>query len=437
MIVKRAIMILLGLLLLMGPVTAYYADIFTFTPSDASKVWIIADTGQQNVIRLFAKNSTHGPIMNAPVTFTLDNALLGTISPLITSTDNNGEALCTFTVNSTHPTSGTARITADVIFTEDATGATYHTIMNWDQQIDHNVPYTAIFAYSNEVAVESVMPVKLSIFDRWDNRVDDKRPAPAHNLTLHVNGPSPPNDCGFTDYGLVHDNKFDLDPNGEVSVSITPATKPGWHYILMDSMGSIPEQMKMFNTVTSGDPCSMTQFFSPDTLTPLVSNATVPADGTSTFSFYYTLYDKYGNPTRNQTIWVNTSVPGEEQLRVSLENGQVWSTYGPKSFSGMYTINAVAVRNTSLHLSKYIQFVNTSPTNLGLSANPETMPSRDANPLIYSSVSAKVTDDSGNGAPREVVTFTLHGMTKSPVDANETKYASFDSSTTIPLSCLQ
>jgi len=314
MIVKRAIMILLGLLLLMGQVTAYYASPpgTSFLPSDPTKIWIIADVGQQNVIKLVAYNNTPGyvgPIENTQVAFGIDNPLLGTISPLSTSTDTNGEALCTFTVNSTHPTSGTARITADVISTEGATGgATYHTILNWDQKIDHNVPYNAVFAYANEGDVESVIPVKISIFDRWDNRVDNKRPAPTHQLTLHVNGPSPPNDCGFTDYGLVHDNKFDLDPNGEVSVSITPATKPGWHYILMDPMDSIPEQIKMFTTVANGVPFSMTQSFSPDG----VPYATVLADGTSQFTFYYNLYDKYGNPTQNQWIWINTSVPGKK-----------------------------------------------------------------------------------------------------------------------------
>ncbi len=343
MIVKRVVMILLGILLLLGPVAAYYANPSggtLFLPSDSTKTWIIADVGQQNVIKLVAYNNTPGfagPVKNAQVSFTLDNPLLGSINPRSTATDNGGEALCTFTVNGTHPTSGTATITAEIIST-DGGSATYLTILPYIQRIDHNVPYKASFSYSNEGTVESVIPVNISIFDRWDNQVDDKRDGPGfHNITLHVNGPSPPNDCGFTNYGLVHDKKFNLDLNGEVSVSITPATKPGLHYILMDPMGSIPDQMKMFNTVATGVPFSMTQFFSPDSYPP---PATVLADGTSKFNFYYTLYDKYGNPTRNQSVWINTTVPGEETLRKSLENGQVWSTYGPKSFTGQFTIYA-------------------------------------------------------------------------------------------------
>ena len=438
MIVKRAFLILLGLLLLMGPVAAYYASPTggtMFSPSDPAKVWIIADVGQQNVIKLLAYNNTHSsPIINAPVTFSIDNPALGTISPVSTATDANGVALCTFTVNTSHPTSGTARITADVVSYEGATGgATYHSILNWDQRIDHNVPYNAMFDYSTSGAVESVIPVSISIFDRWGNKVDNKYEIaqvptlPSHNITLHVNGPSPPNNCGFTDFGLVHDLKFNLDSNGMVTVNITPATKPGWHYILMDPMGSIPEQMKLFNTVANGIPFCMTQSFSPDG----DPYATVLADGTSTFNFYYTLFDRYGNPTRDQQVWINTTVPGEETLRQSIENGQIWSTYGPKSFTGLYTINATPVRNASLKLSKVVRFYNTSPTQIELSANPETMPSKDANPLIYSNISAKVMDVMGNGVAGEQVTFTFHDVTNTPSTANVTTAPSLSSTTAI------
>ena len=429
MIVKRVIFILLCLILLTGPVTAHYADISTFEPIDASKVWIIADTGQQNVIKLVAKNSTDGPLNNARVTFTLDNTLIGTISPLITSTDNNGEALCTFTVNATRPTSGTATITADVVPSDGAD----HKIVSWPQKIDHNVPYKAIFDYSNKVAVESVLPFKISIFDRWDNQVDYRyeieKALPRHNLTLHLNGPTPPNDCGFTDFGLVHDKKLELDTNGEVTVSITPATKPGWHYILMEPMGSVEQQMKLFETVAGGVPFKMEQTFSPDG----APYATVLADGMSQFNFVYTLYDKYGNPTVGQSIMINiTSLervePNQNIIVTSLEQGQVWSTHGPKSFTNKYFINATPVMNKSIFLEKTIRYYNTSASNLDVSGNPESLASRDANTLIYSIISAKVTDIMGNGVANEIVTFTLHDLTNSPVVANETKNASFSSS---------
>lgn len=423
MIVKRVFLILLGILLLLGPVTAYYASSTSFLPSDPAKIWIIADTGQQNVIKLVATNATYGPVKNAPVTFTVDNPLLGTVTPISTSTDNNGEALCTFTVSSTDPTSGTARITADVVSSDGATN--YHTIVTWNQKIDHNVPYKASFVVPAEGTVESagtrsVIPFKVSITDRWDNIVDDRyeieKSLPSHALTLHVNGPSP-NNCSFTDFGLDRDHTFNLDTNGQVITSITPATKPGWHYVRMEPMGSIPEQMKMFNTIADGIPFSMTQEWIPDGTGGFPP--TVTTNG-GTFSYYYRLLDKYGNPTRNQYIWINTSVPGEEQLRFSLENGEVWSTYGPKPYTSLFTIEATPVANPSLQLSKIVRFYSNDPQGLDLTVNPHSMPSRDANPNIYANITAKVTDIMGNGVGGQSVTFRISDVTNSAAEVSLT-----------------
>ena len=138
---------------------------------------------------------------------------MGSISPKSTAINNNGEALYTFIVKNTHPTSGTATITANIIST-DGGSAMYQTILPYIQSIDHNIPYKAIFTYSNEGTVESVVPVKIPIFDRCDNQVDENRRGLIHNITLNVNRHTPPNDCGFTDYGLAHDKNFLLDSNG-------------------------------------------------------------------------------------------------------------------------------------------------------------------------------------------------------------------------------
>jgi hypothetical protein len=427
--VKREFLILLALLLIIGPVSAYYADTTSFGPSNPSSVWIIADIGQQNVITLVATNSTYGPVINAPVTFSLDKPLLGTISRVNTQTDSSGKANCTFTVNSTHPTSGTVTITATLTSTEGAsTGATYKTIGTWAQYIDHNVPYTATFSYPTQVGLENVVPVNISITDRWGNGVDSRYETyyslPSHNVTLHVNGPSPPNNCGFTNFSLVHDKNFNLDAYGNLIVNITPATVPGWHYLLMDPMGSIPVQERLFDTIANGKPFVMTSLFSPGGF----PYPTTYADGTSQFNFYYTLLDRYGNPTQNQGIQVTAS-DGTSATLTTIQNGEAWSTYGPKSFTGYYNINATAVGNTSLWSNQTVRFYNTSPENIDISANPQSIPSRDALPSIYSNISAKITDVLGNPVATVPVYFTLHDITDSPVSANETMNASFSTST--------
>jgi hypothetical protein len=431
MTVKRELLMLLGLLLIMGPVSAYYADSTSFGPSNPSTIWIIADNGQQNIINLVATNTSskyYGPVTGAQVTFALDKPLLGTISPTQTQTDSNGKASCTFTVNSTQPTSGAVTITATIISKDGSTGATYVTIRTWIQYIDHNVPYTASFSYPTLVGLENFVPVNITITDRWGNLVENQYEnyykLPAHNLTLHVNGPSPPNNCGFTNFGLVHDKNFNLDSYGNVSANITPATTPGWHYILTDPMGSIPVQERLFDTIANGKPFKMTSLFSPGG-SPY---PTTYADGTSQFNFYYTLLDRYGNPTQNQGIQVTAS-DGTSATLTTIQNGEAWSTYGPKSFTGYYNINATALGNTSLRSNQTVRFYNTSPVNIDLSANPQSIPSRDAMPSIYSNISAKITDVLGNPVATVPVYFTLHDITDSPVSANETKNASFSTST--------
>ena len=94
-------------------------------------------------------------------------------------------------------------------------------------------------------------------------------------------------------------------------------------------------------------------------------------------------------------------------------------------------INATAVGNASLQTTKQVRFYNTSPQNIDVSANPQSMPSRDALPAIYGNVSGKVTDVMGNGVSGETVYFTLHDIKDSPLSANETKNASFSSSSKV------
>ena len=311
----------------------------------------------------------------------LTNPRPGTISPTQTQTDSNGKASPTFTVNSTQPISGTVTITATIISKDGSTGATYVTTRTWVQYIDHNVPYTATFSYPTLVGLENFVPVNITITDRWGNLVDDQYEnyykLPAHNLTLHVNGPSPPNNCGFTNFGLVHDKNFNLDSYGNVSANITPATTPGWHDILTDPMGSIPVQEKMFDTIANGKPFKMIQGWSPDG----ILYATVVA-GTGQFNFNYTLYDRYGNPTQAQNVLISAS-DGTSLTIPTQENGEAWSTFGPKTFTGIYNINTTTTGNASLWANKTVRFYSANPTNLFVSANPLSMPSRDANSLIY------------------------------------------------------
>jgi hypothetical protein len=447
MLVKRTILILLSLLILTGTVNAYYANpgpaaTHFVNPVGPEVQWIIADIGQQNTITLVAYNTTYGqPVKNTVIIFSVDDPSLGSMSPQTVMTDASGTATSNFIVNSTQPKSGTATVTAMIQSTEGPgnSGVSYATTLSWDQKIDHNNPNTAEFSYDTYGDVASVLPVSIVVTDRWGNLIDDRfekahTPAlPLHNLTLHINGPSPPNDCGFTDFDLVHDHEFSLDPNGELALNITSATKPGWHYILMDPMGNMPEQMKLFNTVSRNIPFSIAQVYDPDG----DPYPTVYADTTHKFVFYYTVYDKYGTPTTDQNIKVmitsldrDEGVPQENTL-ISGANGQNWSSFGPKSFTNRYSINATTERNSTIWANKTVRFYSASPSNIDVSANPQSMPSFDANPNIYSNISAKVVDVMGNGVGGVEVSFAITGNTKDPADATVTTPSSFSKTSTV------
>jgi len=447
MLVKRIMVVLLFFIILTGTVSAFYADPGTGGTRIVNIVgpdqgWIVADLGQQNVISLVAFNTTAGnPVKNADVAFSVDDITLGSVSPLAATTDTTGTATTTFVVNSTKPKSGTARITAIITSHEGNgnSGVPYTTTLTWDQKIDHSQPYTADFAYDTYGDVASVFPVNIVVMDRWGNLIDDqyeKAHTPAlgsHNLTLHVNGPSPPNDCGFTDFALVHDHEFSLDSYGELGFNITSATKPGWHYILMNAMGAMPEQMKLFDTVSRNPPFAITQVYDPDG----DPYPTVTADTIQKFTFYYTVYDQYGTPTTDQDILVTvTSLDRDEgaptqKILISGANGQNWSNFGPKSFTNRYSINATTVRNSTIWANKTVRFYSAAPSNIDVSANPQSIPSFDANPNIYSNISAKVVDIMGNGVGGVDVSFEITSGSKDPVDSTITTPASFSKTSTV------
>jgi len=126
----------------------------------------------------------------------------------------------------------------------------------------------------------------------------------------------------------------------------------------------------------------------------------------------YTLYDKFGNPTNNQYIWVNTSVSGEEKKFRSNNLGQVLLQYGPRSSIGVINITTTAISNsTYVTSSQTVEFMNTGAEIISLTANPDTLASLDANPSRFSDILATVADRSGNAVAGETVNFTIANIT--------------------------
>ncbi len=386
MSVKTGIFIVICLLFLVGTGTAYIADTSTISASDS---WVIANRVDQTGITVFALNATNGAVKHALVVFSVDDPKYGSITPASDITDNSGRARSTFKVNRT---SGAVNITAKI--SSDG----YTVMRNVTVNIDHNTPYYAYFSHPLSATVGTEVPFNVSITDYWGNLIDNRRGP--HTISLHVHGPVP-DDCNFVGYG--HDIPgLTLDPNGNQSVSVKLTTKVGPNNILMDAFGNIPDKLEWINADTNGIPFSITQEYIPTGSPPAL-----PADSSSKFTIIYSLRDRYGNPAGLQWVWVNTSVPGEENKFQSNNNGQITITYGPKSSVGVINITATPLTNSTIPVSKIVEFTNTAATNMEMTANPETMASRDVDPLIISDITATVTDDLGNPVENELVTFSL------------------------------
>jgi hypothetical protein len=392
---KAGILLIICFLFLIETVAAVgIPDTVTVT---TDKPWIIANNGDQSTITVKVTNTTpgfNGDVQGVTVNLVVDPQY-GTLSPATITTNLSGMASSTFKVKTK---SGAAQINATI----PATAISDSVIQN----IDHDSPYYPYFSHQLSGTVASEVSFNASITDRWGNPIDRRRGP--HNLTLEVHGPTP-DDCGFAEAGYNHTISQPLDANGNTSVMIRLTTKVGPNNILMNALGSIPDKLEWINADTNGIPFSMTQFVSPSGSPP-----SIPADGTSFFTIVYTLFDKYGNPTNEQSIWVNTSVSGEEKKFLSNNLGQVTIQYGPRSSIGEINIIATAVSNTSVNSSQWVKFKNTGAEIISLTANPDVMPSQDANPSFVSDVIAMVADQSGNAVPGEIVVFTIEDVTYNP-----------------------
>ena len=137
---KAGFLILLGLLLIIGTVSASVADLSSSIVS--GKEWPVANSVDSAVITVTAKNSTTAPplVGNAQVIFTVDDGNYGFFSPGTVMTDINGIATTTFM---TKTKSGTAVITASITSTDMYGTKTQAVTLN--QKIDHDTPHSAVF----------------------------------------------------------------------------------------------------------------------------------------------------------------------------------------------------------------------------------------------------------------------------------------------------
>ncbi|MFA4877280.1 MAG: hypothetical protein WC586_07690 [Methanoregula sp.] len=405
---SAGILITISLLLLAG--TAGAAGIPDTLLVSTDTLWLAANNADQSVITITLTNTTpgyNGEVPGVTVNLAVD-PLYGTLSPATVITDPSGRASSTFRTSTRSGAPQITAATADPVLSNS-------TIQN----IDHDA-LTPAFTPATGVVGE-VIPFRVSITDQWGNPIDNRRSD--DTVSLSVTCPLP-NDCSFVGYG--HSYSSHPDSNGNLNIPLQLGTRTGVTSIVMNPVQDIGEH-EAFITTSAGEPVSLTREISPS-IVPPYSIPTVPV-GTGVFYFRYTLLDSFGNPVKDQSLSIHTSL-GEDLPFETTTNalGQTpILSYGPKGTVSNIIITATVV-DTSLTDQFEVAFTTAEPKDMVLSVTPQTLASLEYESASQADVVARVLDTFGNPVSGQEITFTL-GFTRGTNWNADPTLASFSGTT--------
>ena len=378
----------------------------------SSKEWLVANNVDSALLTL---RDNSNPIQAISVEFNVNNTDMAAINrvPVTIGQDGIGTSLLYSKTKS-----GVVEVYANVTYKTDRSNTSeplkylYYTIL---QKIDHDTPYAIApdDTFPNGVVtVGTQLPITIHITDYWGNLVENRNPATLEKINMSIQGS--PGDLAVLKNGgsWVNAMEIPVDSQGNFNTTLKISTRPGFQSILVKPLAMpISEKPYYVRGVANGVPetvISRVEIAEGGIGSSEVSPPYIEADGFSRYFVTYTLYDQYGNPVSDRILNFSTTIPGEEQfLPATTDLGEVRIYYGPKDQVGTVTLNAVSVDNPNATASDTVKFINSTATEMLVTANPETMPSIDAVPGFTSEIMAKVIDENGNGVPGETVTFTL------------------------------
>ena len=388
--------IILGLLMLVGSVSSA-----TLIPDQvvvhSNREWVVANGTDSSIITALVYNHSSPFTEQITVIFECDNQTYGTTNPT-TRVTTLGQTSTTFTASTK---SGEAVIRVSVRYYDQA-GELREVTSSYIQKIDHDTPYDVSYKYyKDRVTVGETTPVVIGLTDRWGNPIDNRNIVE----TVRFAGPKGTT-AGFVEGAgslLLETINVPVNATGYTEAQFRVDTVPQENIIRIEPPKNADDLYATIMGISNAPPVEIFQTINPDVGTPPY----LPADGTSKFYINYTLIDKYGNPSSGRTLWINTSLPGENKTVTSNTYGQISITYGPKYSIGNITIFAASVDNPSANCSRKVRFISTAPVSMLLTANPQSMPSLDVNGTTTAQVIAKVIDEAGNPVENQTVTFQL------------------------------
>ena len=307
-------------------------------------------------------------------------------------------------------TAGTATITATVTVPGTTTAPVVQT---YSQNISADIPASGTNSYQGSASVGSITDITIRVTDKNGNPVNSKKKknlvtfttTPAGNNGFLAPSPVATNALPGTAKTKVKTLAVALNDSGYADVNFVLNTGPGDNYVLIAPPSPLMSTLIDIQGLPNLPPSSITQTISPGGNPP-----TLITDGTSKFTINYRLTDIFGNPSTFQNLSITTSA-GESKLVVSNNQGLVTISYGPKTMAGRYTITATSPDNPKVSVVQTVQFLSGNPTNMLLTASPQSMASLDVDPSAAANVRAKVIDNQGNPVAGQPVYFSLPSVT--------------------------
>ena len=399
---KAGILLIIGLLLIVGTVAA---DPLTLSIG-TSKTWVTANGVDTASINVHVTNTSSGlGIQGATLNFSVDDPVYGHFPSPTAITSSSGDASGTFAAKTK---SGVAVVRVKAQYMDN--GHLLTTESTFSQNINHDTPQHAVYSYASQVTVGTVTPLTITLTDRWGNPIDDRNPADTHSIYIDMNTDG---GAGFQPGSVGRTGPLPIDATGNVSVTLRVSTTAERNYFQMEpvgNVGSAERQLLYVEGLADRNPVYISQ--------TIPSPSALPADGlaASTFGIFYTIYDKYNNPINNTLVTTTSSDTGIPYTSLTNPDGMIYVSFGPKDIIGHYTLTASANGNASAvcqnpanvgSCSQIVEYYNTAPVDLSLTANPQSVTSLDVDPTSKAIVQAKVVDIKGNPVTGELVRFSL------------------------------
>lgn len=390
--------------------------------TDLDKKWVIANGSDKARVSVWAINTTANPdyyIPNLRVDFSLNNTETGTITPVSAVTDGNGRANSVFT---TKTKSGTAQITGKVFYSPSSY-VTNSTLLFIDHDTPYNYDSPTYPDYKSEVEVGTNTTIAVKMLDRWGNVIENRREVyesrTPEQVTLSVEGsPSGVLESSAARFwdedNQVQNITQSVNSTGIISVLMRMDQKPGINYILIDpSVTTIQDRYIQITGESIGEPFAIEASVNPPGVAgnnPWVYTGTNNEDPSLKFTLTYKVLDKYGNGLQLKPIEI-VILAGADREDITIttnSTGYAAFEYGPRSMAIRdVVVTATPSDNQTISALNLLDFISTNPEDMVITANPQSMASRDANPAAKAEIKAKVINAAGDGVAGEVVNFTI------------------------------